>query len=72
MKKYKVPTAPLILAVVVGSSMEQNFRMALMLADGDFGVFFRNGICWTLFFLAIGSIAWPFLSSRIKLPWNRS
>ena len=66
MKKYKVPTAPLILAVVVGSAMEQNFRMALMLSDGRFSVFFRNGICWILFALAIFSIAWPFLSSWLK------
>ncbi len=65
MKKYKIPTAPLILAVVVGSSMEQNFRMALMLSDGRFSVFFRNGICWTLFVLAIVSIAWPFISSAL-------
>ena len=66
MKKYKIPTAPLILAVVVGSSMEQNFRMALMLSDGRFSVFFRNGICWTLFVLAVVSIAWPFISSALK------
>lgn len=62
MKKYKVPSAPLILASVVGEMMESTYRQAMMLSDGSFGVFFGSTICLILWVLAIGSIAWPFIS----------
>ncbi len=66
MKKYKVPTSPLILAVVVGVSMEQSFRQSMMLSDGNISILFRSAICWVLFFLTIFSIVWPFISD-----WNK-
>lgn len=62
MKKFKVPSAPLILASVVGEMMESTYRQAMMLSDGSFGVFFGSAICLVLWVLAIGSIAWPFIS----------
>ena len=66
MKKYKVPTSPLILAVVVGVSMEQSFRQSMMLSDGNPQILFRSPICWVLFFLTIFSIIWPYFSD-----WRR-
>lgn len=62
MKKFKIPTAPLILASVVGAMMESTYRQAMMLSDGSFGIFFGSTICLVLWLLAIGSIAWPFIS----------
>lgn len=62
MKKFKVPSAPLILASVVGEMMESTYRQTMMLSDGSFGVFFGSAICLVLWVLAIGSIAWPFIS----------
>jgi len=62
MKKYKIPTAPLILASVVGEMMESTYRQAMMLSDGSFGIFFKSTICLVLWVLAIGSIVWPFIS----------
>jgi putative tricarboxylic transport membrane protein len=66
MKCYKIPTAPLILAVVVGASMEQSFRQSLLLAKGSPAVFVRSGICVVLWLAAALSIAWPFISD-----WRR-
>lgn len=66
MKRYKVPSAPLILAVIVGSSMEQSFRQSLMLSNGSLSIFFRSGISVTLLILAVVSIAYPFLADYIK------
>lgn len=66
MKKHKIPTAPLILAVVIGESMEQSFRQSLMLSDGSLKIFFRSGISVTLLILAALSIAYPFVSDAIK------
>lgn len=62
MKKFKIPTAPLILASVVGAMMESTYRQAMMLSDGSFSIFFGSVICLVLWILAIGSIAWPFIS----------
>ena len=66
MKKYKVPTSPLILAVVVGVSMEQSFRQSMMLSDNNPAILFRSPICWVLFILTVVSIIWPFFSD-----WRR-
>ena len=62
MKKFKGPSAPLILASVVGQSMEQSFRQSMMLSDGKMGIFFASPITLVLWVLAVGSIAWPFVS----------
>ena len=67
MKRYKVPSAPLILAVVVGVNMEQSFRQSLMLSDGNLGILFRSSICWVLFGLTIVSIVWPYLGDIRKM-----
>ena len=67
MKCYKIPTAPLILAVVVGASMEQSFRQSLLLSNGSPAVFVRSTICVVLWLAAALSIAWPFISD-----WRRS
>jgi len=66
MKRFKMPTAPLILAVVVGSSMEQSFRQAMTLSNSDFSVFFKSGISVTLLILAVLSIAYPFFADWRK------
>jgi putative tricarboxylic transport membrane protein len=66
MKSFKIPTAPLILAVVVGQSMEQSFRQSLMLSDGALSIFVRSPICITLLVLAAISVTWPFISDMIK------
>ena len=65
MKKFKIPAAPLILASVVGEMMESSFRQSMMLSDGSFGIFFSSTITNVLWLLAIGSIAWPFISDYL-------
>lgn len=62
MKKYKIPTAPLILASVVGEMMESSYRQAMMLSDGSITIFFGSTICAVLWVLTLGSIIWPFIS----------
>ena len=66
MKKYKVPTSPLILAVVVGGQMEQSYRQALMMSDGSLAILFRGPICIVLLALTVISIAWPYFSDWRK------
>ncbi|MEA4883748.1 MAG: tripartite tricarboxylate transporter permease [Clostridia bacterium] len=63
MRKYDIPSAPLILAVVIGSPLEQSFRQSLILSDGSMGIFFRSGITITLLMLSALSVAYPFVST---------
>ncbi|HEY8541811.1 MAG TPA: tripartite tricarboxylate transporter permease [Pseudothermotoga sp.] len=66
MRKLDIPTAPLILASVVGRKFEQSFRQSLMLSNGDFSVFFSSGISVTLLVLAALSLFYPLISAAIK------
>ncbi|MDK2918866.1 MAG: putative tricarboxylic transport rane protein [Candidatus Petromonas sp.] len=66
MSKTKIPTAPLILAVIVGNSMEQSFRQALTISNGSYGIFFKSTISIILFILTIVSIMYPFVRDKIK------
>jgi TctA family transporter len=42
--KIGVEPAPLLLGLVLGPQLEENFRRALLLSDGDFSVFVRKPI----------------------------
>lgn len=66
MKHYKIPTTPMILAVVIGGSMEVSFRQSLMLSDGSLAVFFRSGICKTLWVLSLVFLLAPYVSGLLK------
>jgi putative tricarboxylic transport membrane protein len=54
--KLKCEAAPLLLGLVLGKMMEENFRRALKLARGDFSTFFTRPISLVLLLLAIGLI----------------
>ncbi len=72
MKKLKIPTAPLILAAIVGGSMEQSFRQALTLSDGSLKIFVSSTISIVLLILAALSIAYPFVIDLMKKKKNVS
>jgi putative tricarboxylic transport membrane protein len=61
MKLLKFPIAPLILALIVGSDMEQNFRKSLASSDGNFSIFFHSPICVVLIILTVLSLVYPFV-----------
>ncbi len=53
-KKLECEPAPLILGFVLGPMMEENFRRALVLSEGDLGVFLREPL--SLAFLAVAAV----------------
>ncbi|QTN00640.1 tripartite tricarboxylate transporter permease [Sediminibacillus dalangtanensis] len=59
MKVLDFPIAPLVLALIVGSDMEQNFRMALSSSNGSFGIFFSSGVSIALIALTMLSLLYP-------------
>jgi TctA family transporter len=52
--KWGCEPAPLLLAFVLGPLMEENFRRAMLLSDGDATAFLSRPISATLILLAIG------------------
>ncbi|MGB9821778.1 MAG: tripartite tricarboxylate transporter permease, partial [Pseudothermotoga sp.] len=66
MRKFEIPTAPMILASVVGRKFEQSFRQSLMISGGDFSIFFKSAISVTLLILAVLSLVYPTVSAALK------
>ncbi|HEY9536579.1 MAG TPA: tripartite tricarboxylate transporter permease [Kiloniellaceae bacterium] len=52
-KKLDCDPAPMILGFVLGPMLEENFRRALVLSEGDFSVFVREPISATFLALAV-------------------
>jgi putative tricarboxylic transport membrane protein len=50
--------APFILGFVLGPLMEENFRRAMLIARGDFTVFFRQPISGVLMAVSIALLLW--------------
>ncbi|AWG44360.1 transporter (plasmid) [Priestia filamentosa] len=66
LKILDFPIAPLILALIVGTSMEQNLRKSLVLSDGSFNIFFSSSICIGLIILTILSLCYPLIVKVIS------
>ncbi len=66
MDRAGIPTAPLILAVIVGNSMEQSFRQALTISNGHFNIFVNSTVSWVLIILTVLSIFYPIVKDWSK------
>ncbi|MBN8201937.1 MULTISPECIES: tripartite tricarboxylate transporter permease [Bacillaceae] len=66
MKIMDFPIAPLVLAIIVGGDMEQNFRMALTSSNGSLSIFFSSGISITLIVLTVLSLFYPIVINKFK------
>lgn len=64
MSKLKMPTTPLILALILGNMIEQSFRQALTISKGSFVIFVGDPISVILLLLAIGSVLYALVSHR--------
>jgi putative tricarboxylic transport membrane protein len=72
MEKAKIPSSPLILAVIVGNSMEQSFRRAFVISDGSLAIFFKSPICLIFFALTVLSIGYPLVKNALVKLKERS
>lgn len=59
MEKAHIPTSPMILAVIVGGTMEQSFRQALRISDGSYGIFTGSPLALSLIAITIAMVAMP-------------
>ena len=56
-RKLDCEPAPLLLGLVLGPMLEENFRRAMVLSDGDWSVFVRRPISLVFLLLAAGLLA---------------
>jgi putative tricarboxylic transport membrane protein len=64
-KKLHYPLAPLTLALVLGSRIEDSFRLSMIGAGGDLRVFWSNGLVGSITTLALVLLCWPLISSIV-------
>jgi putative tricarboxylic transport membrane protein len=62
-KKLDYPLAPLVLALVLGDRAEASFRQAMLVSQGEWGVFVSNGLVGSLTALALTLLFWPMLAA---------
>lgn len=66
MAKAKIPSSPLILAGIVGGTMEQSFRQALLISNNDMKIFTASPIAVVLILLTVVSVGWPIITGVLK------
>jgi len=59
MRRYDFPISPVILGVILGPMMEEQFRRALVIADGDPTVFVTRPLTLSLLLLAVVALVVP-------------
>jgi putative tricarboxylic transport membrane protein len=68
-RKLEIPTVPVILGILLGNSMEDNLRRAMVLSDGDWTYLFSSPISIGLWLAALlGFVAPIFLRTVLKKP----
>jgi len=65
MRWLDMPVVPLLLALVLGSQLEENLRVALTSSQGDIAIFFTSPISLTFLILSLLSILWSLRSARL-------
>ena len=61
MRKGGYPVAGLLLALILGNDIEQNFRQAMIMSHGSLGIFVASPLCKVFFALTIVCILFPVL-----------
>jgi TctA family transporter len=64
-KKIGIPLAPFTLALVLGNRAEDAFRLSMIGAGGDMGVFWSNGLVGSITTLALVLLFWPLISRAL-------
>ena len=64
--KFKVPTAPLIVAMVLGSMAESNLRQALVASRGSYSFLYTQPITLFIVLASLASFLFPVINNIIK------
>jgi putative tricarboxylic transport membrane protein len=65
MRRFDFPTAPVVIGMILGPLVEQEFRRAMTISAGDYSVFFTHPLSATLLALAFIGLVGPKLYGLI-------
>ncbi len=65
---FKFPIAPVLLGVVLGPMIEQEFRRALSISGGDYSIFVTRPMTLVLLFLSLLLVFVPLIMAKRKIP----
>jgi putative tricarboxylic transport membrane protein len=71
MKKYQFSPAALILGLVLGGMMEENFRRQLLLTEGNYMSFFTRPISLVILIFVTITLFYPYIMSRMESKNNK-
>lgn len=66
MIKVEMSRIPMILGVVLGPLIEENFFRALRISQGDYGIFYESSVSIALILLTVASLVIPLVRSKTK------
>lgn len=72
MNKYGFPIVPLLLAIILGPNLESNLRMSLIIAEGDWTIFFRKPISLGFILLSVVSFFGPMILPAIRSRFRKT
>ena len=71
LKIYDFPSGPLVLGLLLGGTVEKNFRTALVISQGKYSYFVTRPISFILLILIVASFAVPAIQKIIKSRKNK-
>jgi putative tricarboxylic transport membrane protein len=66
MRRYDIPSAPMILGLILGPLAERYFLTSIIGAGNDFTIFFRRPISGTIMAISLALLIMPFIRGLIK------
>lgn len=61
---FSIP--PIILGMILGKTIESNFRRSLVISGGSMSIFAESPICVVLLLISVCSLFYPIIVSRLK------
>ncbi len=68
LQRLRIPVAPVVLGLVLGETLEQQYRTALILSEGDHSIFLESGVALVFFGLTALTVAFHFWSVARRRP----
>lgn len=65
LKKFNFPVTPIILSLVLGGILEENFRRSLIISEGDYSIFMTHPISAGLLLMALLSLLSPIFFKKL-------
>jgi len=66
LQRLRIPVAPVVLGLVLGETLEQQYRTALILSEGSHAIFYTSGPALVFFVLTALTIALQLRSSMLR------